>query len=104
MSSYRSSYTFVAYGRDIYFLDRDTPENGLRHFYTCKADVVAMDGRESSGSLLFVGLGNGSVLLLNAENAKNLVLDAEKFRWESDESVDLGKIVDVTLKVGGQVP
>ena len=85
-------------------MDRTTPENGLRHFYTCKANVVDMDGRASGGELLFVGLDNGSVLLLNSASAKNLKTDAEKFYWESDDSVDLGKIVDVTLKVGGNVP
>lgn len=104
IASDRSDYTFIAYGKDIYFLDRATPENGLRHFYTCKANVVDMDGRESTGSLLFIGLDNGGVLLLNAANAKNLKTDAEKFYWESDDSVDLGRIVDVTSKVGGCVP
>lgn len=63
-----------------------------------------MDGRENAGELLFVGLDNGGVLLLNSNNAKNITTSAEKFRWESDPKIDLGKIVDVTLKVGGNVP
>ena len=104
IASNRNEYIFVAHGKDIYFMDRTTPENGLRHFYTCKANVVDMDGRASGGELLFVGLDNGSVLLLNSASAKNLKTDAEKFYWGSDDSVDLGKIVDVTLKVGGNVP
>lgn len=104
IASNRNKYIFIAYGKDIYFMDRTTPENGLRHFYTCKANVVDMDGRPYSGELLFVGLDNGGVLLLNSANAKNLKSDAEKFFWESDDTVDLGRIVDVTLKVGGQVP
>ena len=104
IASRQNEYIFIAYGKDIYFLDRTSPENGIRHYYTCKANVVDMDGREYYGEQLFVGLDNGGVLLLNSNNAKNITTNAEKFRWESGPEVDLGKIVDVTLKVGGNVP
>ena len=104
IASRQNEYIFIAYGKDIYFLDRTSPENGIRHYYTCKANVVDMDGREHYGEQLFVGLDNGGVLLLNSNNAKNITTNAEKFRWESGPEVDLGKIVDVTLKVGGNVP
>lgn len=104
IASRQNEYIFIAYGKDIYFLDRTSPENGIRHYYTCKANVVDMDGREYCGEQLFVGLDNGGVLLLNSNNAKNITTNAEKFRWESGPEVDLGKIVDVTLKVGGNVP
>lgn len=104
IASRQNEYIFIAYGKDIYFLDRTSPENGIRHYYTCKANVVDMDGREYYGEQLFVGLDNGGVLLLNSNNAKNITTNAEKFRWESSPEVDLGKIVDVTLKVGGNVP
>ena len=104
IASRQNEYIFIAYGKDIYFLDRTSPENGIRHYYTCKANVVDMDGREYYGEQLFVGLDNGGVLLLNSNNAKNITTNAEKFRWESGPDVDLGKIVDVTLKVGGNVP
>ena len=104
IASRQNEYIFIAYGIDIYFLDRTSPENGIRHYYTCKANVVDMDGREYYGEQLFVGLDNGGVLLLNSNNAKNITTKAEKFRWESGPEVDLGKIVDVTLKVGGNVP
>ena len=104
IASRQNEYIFIAYGKDIYFLDRTSPENGIRHYYTCKANVVDMDGREYYGEQLFVGLDNGRVLLLNSNNAKNITTNAEKFRWESGPEVDLGKIVDVTLKVGGNVP
>ena len=104
IASRQNEYIFIAYGKDIYFLDRTSPENGIRHYYTCKANVVDMDGREYYGEQLFVGLDNGGVLLLNSNNAKNITTNAEKFRWDSGPEVDLGKIVDVTLKVGGNVP
>ena len=104
IASRQNEYIFIAYGKDIYFLDRTSPENGIRHYYTCKANVVDMDGREYYGEQLFVGLDNGGVLLLNSNNAKHITTNAEKFRWESGPEVDLGKIVDVTLKVGGNVP
>ena len=104
IASRQNEYIFIAYGKDIYILDRTSPENGIRHYYTCKANVVDMDGREYYGEQLFVGLDNGGVLLLNSNNAKNITTNAEKFRWESGPEVDLGKIVDVTLKVGGNVP
>ena len=104
IASRQNEYIFIAYGKDIYFLDRTSPENGIRHYYTCKANVVDMDGREYYGEQLFVGLDNGGVLLLNSNNAKNITTNAEKFRCESGPEVDLGKIVDVTLKVGGNVP
>ena len=104
IASRQNEYIFIAYGKDIYFLDRTSPENGIRHYYTCKANVVDMDGREYYGEQLFVGLDNGGVLLLNSNNAKNITTNAEKFRWESGPEVDLGKIVDVTLKVGGNEP
>lgn len=104
IASRQNEYIFIAYGKDIYFLDRTSPENGIRHYYTCKANVVDMDGREYYGEQLFVGLDNGGVLLLNSNNTKNITTNAEKFRWESGPEVDLGKIVDVTLKVGGNVP
>ena len=104
IASRQNEYIFIAYGKDIYFLDRTSPENGIRHYYTCKANVVDMDGREYYGEQLFVGLDNGGVLLLNSNNAKNITTNAEKFHWESGPEVDLGKIVDVTLKVGGNVP
>ena len=104
IASRQNEYIFIAYGKDIYFLDRTSPENGIRHYYTCKANVVDMDGREYYVEQLFVGLDNGGVLLLNSNNAKNITTNAEKFRWESGPEVDLGKIVDVTLKVGGNVP
>lgn len=104
IASRQNEYIFIAYGKDIYFLDRTSPENGIRHYYTCKANVVDMDGRKYYGEQLFVGLDNGGVLLLNSNNAKNITTNAEKFRWESGPEVDLGKIVDVTLKVGGNVP
>ena len=104
IASRQNEYIFIAYGKDIYFLDRTSPENGIRHYYTCKANVVDMDGREHYGEQLFVGLDNGGVLLLNSNNAKNITTNAEKFRWESGPEVELGKIVDVTLKVGGNVP
>ena len=104
IASRQNEYIFIAYGKDIYFLDRTSPENGIRHYYTCKANVVDMDGREYYGEQLFVGLDNGGGLLLNSNNAKNITTNAEKFRWESGPEVDLGKIVDVTLKVGGNVP
>ena len=104
IASRQNEYIFIAYGKDIYFLDRTSPENGIRHYYTCKANVVDMDGREHYGEQLFVGLDNGGVLLLNSNNAKTITTNAEKFRWESGPEVDLGKIVDVTLKVGGNVP
>ena len=104
IASRQNEYIFIAYGKDIYFLDRTSPENGIRHYYTCKANVVDMDGREYYGEQLFVGLDNGGVLLLNSNTAKNITTNAEKFRWESGPEVDLEKIVDVTLKVGGNVP
>lgn len=104
IASHINEYIFIAYGKEIYFMDRTSPENGIRHYYSCKANVVDMDGRENAGELLFVGLDNGGVLLLNSNNAKNITTSAEKFRWESDPKIDLGKIVDVTLKVGGNVP
>ena len=43
------------------------------------------------------------MLLLNTEEAKQLETDQEKILWESDVNVNLGKIVDITLKVGGYI-
>lgn len=99
----QNKYIFMAHGKEIYFMDRTSPMNGIRHYYTCKADVVDMDGRTYKGDQLMVGLSNGGLLLLNTAEAKQLQSDAEKFRWESDADVDLGKIVDLTLKVGGNL-
>ena len=107
IASRQNEYIFIAYGKDNFIIsicENSSPENGIRHYYTCKANVVDMDGREHYGEQLFVGLDNGGVLLLNSNNAKNITTNAEKFRWESGPEVDLGKIVDVTLKVGGNVP
>lgn len=104
IASNQNEYIFIAHEKDIYLMDRTSPENGIRPYYTCKATVVDMDGRHVWGRQLFVGLDNGGVLILNSDKAKQLTTNAEKFLWESDSKVNLGKIVDVTLKVGGQVP
>ena len=98
-----NSYLFVAYGKDIYFLDILAPQNGIRHYYTCKANVVVMNGRTYQGDHLMVGLDDGSLLLLNVAGAKNLQ-DEEKLLWESEPDVNLGKIVDLTLKIGCSLP
>lgn len=92
-------YLFIAYGKDIYFLDILAPQNGIRHYYTCKANVVVMNGRTYQGDHLMVGLDDGSLLLLNVAGAKNLQ-NEEKLLWESEPDVNLGKIVDLTLKTG----
>ena len=62
-----------------------------------------MSGRDYYGTQILIGLDNGGVLLLNTEEAKQLETDQEKFLWESDVNVNLGKIVDITLKVGGYI-
>ena len=62
-----------------------------------------MNGRDYYGIQILIGLDNGGVLLLNTEEAKQLETDQEKFLWESDVNVNLGKIVDITLKVGGYI-
>ena len=62
-----------------------------------------MNGRTYQGDEMIIGLDNGGVLLLNTKEAKQISSDAEKFLWESGPEVDLGKIVDVTLKVGGNI-
>ena len=62
-----------------------------------------MNGRDYYGTQILIGLDNGGVLLLNTEEAKQLETDQEKFLWESDVNVNLGKIVDITLKVGGYI-
>lgn len=96
-------YLFIAYGKDIYFLDVLAPQNGIRHYYTCKANVVVMNGRTYGGKHLMVGLDDGSLLLLNVAGAKNLP-DKDKLLWESEPDVNLGKIVDLTLKTGCSLP
>lgn len=103
LASRQNKYVFIAHGKEIYFMDRDNPQNGIRHYYTCKANVVDMNGRTYRGEQLIIGLDNGSVLLLNTDQAKQLESNAEKFLWETDSKINLGKIVDVTLKVGRSV-
>lgn len=99
ISSEFNPYLFIAYGKDIYFLDIQSPQNGIQHYYTCKANVVVMNGRNYYGDHLMVGLDDGSLLLLNVAGAKNLQ-NEEKLLWESEPDVNLGKIVDLTLKTG----
>ena len=84
-------------------MDRDIPQNGIRHYYTCKANVVDMNARTYKGDQMIIGLDNGSVLLLNTNGAKQIESNAEKFLWESNSKINLGRIVDVTLKVGSSV-
>ena len=103
LASKQNKYIFLAHGKEIYFMDRDVPQNGIRHYYTCKGNVVDMNGRTYQGDEMIIGLDNGGVLLLNTKEAKQISSDAEKFLWESGPEVDLGKIVDVTLKVGGNI-
>ena len=103
LASKQNKYVFIAHGNEIYFMDRDNPQNGIRHYYTCKANVVDMNGRTYRGDQLIIGLDNGSILLLNTDQAKQIESDAEKFLWETDSKINLGKIVDVTLKVGTSV-
>lgn len=101
LPSTQNEYVFIAHGKDIYVMDRNSPQNGLRLYYTCKANVVDMNGRYYQGNYLFIGLDNGGVLVLNTDEAKQIESDKEKLLWESDPNVNLGQIVDVTLKVGG---
>ena len=103
LPSTQNEYIFIAHGKDIYFMDRTSPQNGIRHYYTCKANVTAMNGRGYYGNKLLVGLDNGRVLLLNTDEAKQLESNQEKFLWESDPEVNLGKIIYITAKVGGCV-
>lgn len=103
LPSPQNEYIFAAHGKEIYLFDRTSPKNGFRHYYTCKANVVEMNGRDYYGTQILIGLDNGGVLLLNTEEAKQLETDQEKFLWESDVNVNLGKIVDITLKVGGYI-
>lgn len=100
LPSSSNRYVFIAYGRDIYYLSLDDPQNGIRHYYTCKSNVVKMAGQDYNGEHLMVALENGGLLFLNVYQAKNLVTDEEKFIWESGADVNLGKIVDIITKVG----
>lgn len=103
LASRQNKYVFIAHGKEIYFMDRDIPQNGIRHYYTCKANVVDMNARTYKGDQMIIGLDNGSVLLLNTNGAKQIESNAEKFLWESNSKINLGRIVDVTLKVGSSV-
>lgn len=100
LPSSSNRYVFIAYGQDIYYLSLDDPQNGIRHYYTCKSNVVKMAGQDYTGEHLMVALENGGLLFLNVYQAKNLMTDEEKFIWESGEDVNLGKIVDIITKVG----
>ena len=97
LTSTQNLYLFFAHGQDIYYMSLDTPEDGLRHYYTCKSNVVVMDGQDYQGNYLMVGLEDGSLLVLNVQNAKNVFDDAEKIVWESDPALDLGRIVTLEM-------
>ena len=104
LPSQYNQYVFIAHGKDIYFLSVETPGDGIRHYYTCESNVVAMSGQDYSGLYMMVGLENGRVLVLNVASAKNILDDAEKLLWESPDNIDLGKIVDLSAKVGTAMP
>lgn len=92
-------YVFVSKGNQLYMYDRESPENGVKLFYTFDGEVTCMDSEFYWSKCLGVGLSNGRVAVLKMQGAKNAQTDGEKLFWESPLNENLGRVKSIRYKV-----
>lgn len=90
---------FISKGNELYLYDRESPENGVKRFYTFDGEVTCMDAEYYNSKCLGVGLSNGRVAVMKMQGAKNAQTDDEKLFWISPQNVDLGKVKSIRYKV-----
>lgn len=92
-------YVFVSKGEQLFLYDRESPENGVKWFYTFDGKVTCIDAEFFNSKCLGVGLANGRVAVMKMQGAKNAQTNEEKLFWESPLGIDLGEVKSIRYKV-----
>lgn len=97
---HQSDNLFIAIGNKLYLYDRLNNAKDPKVYLTFDSDIVSINAETFLSRWGMVSTSNGKVYVLDCEDAKNLD-DKEKIIYEIPSNIDLGRIVDAKLRIGG---